>query len=320
MSKSNLFILACCVSVSWAILAPAQTPGSMTYDQERALEALRQAEAAPVNNQARADEAARKQAAKVQREQEKLRLKQEKAAKKAAHKKKAAGETAPAVAPSAPVMAPAPVNATLPEDQRAALEALRKAEAAPIIPDQAPPAAPAAAAAPAPVAAPAPAEAPAPVTAPPVTPPPAVAPTSPVAPAPVVAPAPPVVSEPVPPSAPAAPAIPSGQQPALEALRQAESTPVTNAVTPPATAKQQREQDELKLKQQKEAQKAAVAAARKKAKSEAKKETKIAPAPVTTNALSAKEQKLADLLRRYQADEITPYEYHLERAKIISEP
>lgn len=35
---------------------------------------------------------------------------------------------------------------------------------------------------------------------------------------------------------------------------------------------------------------------------------------------SAKEQRLADLLRRYQADQITPYEYHVQRAKIIAEP
>ena len=56
---------------------------------------------------------------------------------------------------------------------------------------------------------------------------------------------------------------------------------------------------------------------------------KNAPAPAqaaastptaNTNAPSTKEQKLADLLRRYQADEITPYEYHMERAKIIAEP
>jgi hypothetical protein len=42
--------------------------------------------------------------------------------------------------------------------------------------------------------------------------------------------------------------------------------------------------------------------------------------PANTNALSAKEQKLADLLRRYQADEITPYQYHMERARIVAEP
>ena len=33
-----------------------------------------------------------------------------------------------------------------------------------------------------------------------------------------------------------------------------------------------------------------------------------------------REQKLADLLRRYQADEIGPVEYHTERAKILAEP
>jgi hypothetical protein len=42
--------------------------------------------------------------------------------------------------------------------------------------------------------------------------------------------------------------------------------------------------------------------------------------PANTNALSAKEQKLADLLRRYEADEITPYQYHMERARIVAEP
>jgi len=56
---------------------------------------------------------------------------------------------------------------------------------------------------------------------------------------------------------------------------------------------------------------------------------KKAPAPAqaaasapaaNSNALSTKEQKLAELLRRYQADEITPYQYHLERAKIVAEP
>ena len=33
-----------------------------------------------------------------------------------------------------------------------------------------------------------------------------------------------------------------------------------------------------------------------------------------------KQQKLAELLRKYRAEEITPEEYHLQRAKIISEP
>lgn len=40
----------------------------------------------------------------------------------------------------------------------------------------------------------------------------------------------------------------------------------------------------------------------------------------TTPPPSSKEAKLNDLLRRYQADEITPYEYHVQRAKIVAEP
>ena len=33
-----------------------------------------------------------------------------------------------------------------------------------------------------------------------------------------------------------------------------------------------------------------------------------------------RDQKLADLLRRYKADEISPADYHSERAKILAEP
>jgi hypothetical protein len=38
--------------------------------------------------------------------------------------------------------------------------------------------------------------------------------------------------------------------------------------------------------------------------------------PISTE----KQQKLADLLRRYQADQVTPSQYHEERAKILAEP
>jgi len=160
----------------------------------------------------------------------------------------------------------------------------------------------------------------------------------------------PAVAQPAP-AGPAATAGADKQSKALEALRQAEAAPVvTNQVTQKEAARWQQEQDELKIKKEKDAKRAAAeqariakakkeaddAAARKKAREEAarreplkKKEMKNAPAPAqaaakpppaNTNALSAKEQKLADLLRRYQADEITPYEYHLERAKIVAEP
>jgi hypothetical protein len=33
-----------------------------------------------------------------------------------------------------------------------------------------------------------------------------------------------------------------------------------------------------------------------------------------------KQQRLAELLRKYKAEEITPEEYHQQRAKILSEP
>jgi hypothetical protein len=34
----------------------------------------------------------------------------------------------------------------------------------------------------------------------------------------------------------------------------------------------------------------------------------------------SKERRLDDLLRLYKADQITPQEYHVQRAKIIAEP
>ncbi len=40
------------------------------------------------------------------------------------------------------------------------------------------------------------------------------------------------------------------------------------------------------------------------------------PSPVSVD----KQQRLAELLRKYKADELTPEEYHVQRAKIMSEP
>jgi hypothetical protein len=39
-----------------------------------------------------------------------------------------------------------------------------------------------------------------------------------------------------------------------------------------------------------------------------------------TSLSSSKEAQLADLTRRYKADQVTPEEYHKERAKLIAEP
>ncbi|MEO5802601.1 MAG: hypothetical protein ABIR24_03660 [Verrucomicrobiota bacterium] len=41
--------------------------------------------------------------------------------------------------------------------------------------------------------------------------------------------------------------------------------------------------------------------------------------PLTVES-GSKEGRLADLLRKYKADEITPHDYHIERAKILAEP
>jgi hypothetical protein len=42
--------------------------------------------------------------------------------------------------------------------------------------------------------------------------------------------------------------------------------------------------------------------------------------PVTLPADATKEQRLAELLRRYRGDEITPEDYHKQRAAILAEP
>ncbi|MEK7781347.1 MAG: hypothetical protein AAB370_07585 [Verrucomicrobiota bacterium] len=53
----------------------------------------------------------------------------------------------------------------------------------------------------------------------------------------------------------------------------------------------------------------------------------VVVAPITANIETApsplsgsKQERLAELLRRYKADEVTPQEYHTQRAKIIAEP
>jgi hypothetical protein len=71
----------------------------------------------------------------------------------------------------------------------------------------------------------------------------------------------------------------------------------------------------------------AAAAKRRKAQEEAAarleklhKGMRLAKPAAAPAALSIKEQKLADLLRRYEADEITPLQYHTARARILAEP
>jgi hypothetical protein len=41
------------------------------------------------------------------------------------------------------------------------------------------------------------------------------------------------------------------------------------------------------------------------------------PAPAVS---AGKQERLAELLRKYRADQVTPEEYHVQRAKILAEP
>ena len=53
----------------------------------------------------------------------------------------------------------------------------------------------------------------------------------------------------------------------------------------------------------------------------AKGQQPFPPIPGPGTAVSAdKQQRLAELLRKYKADEISPEEYHQQRAKVMSEP
>ena len=61
--------------------------------------------------------------------------------------------------------------------------------------------------------------------------------------------------------------------------------------------------------------------AQKLSQKPAKAPQAFAPIQAPPPAISAsKEARLAELLRKYKADEITPEEYHQQRAKVLSEP
>ena len=202
---------------------------------------------------------------------------------------------------------------------------------------------------PAPAAKPAPAAAPPVVTpAPPAQPPPAVA-------QPVPAPTPPPVAQPLPAVAQPAPApapvpppaaqpAPAVAQPAPAPAVQATPQPALVAPTPVDEATIAKAREALRQKmQQLEAQPPAstvakpgeaqpqVTAIKPGAKPTAEKAPKkpasmkgalaFPPIQGPPPSISAdKQQRLAELLRKYKAEEITPEEYHQQRAKIMSEP
>jgi hypothetical protein len=105
----------------------------------------------------------------------------------------------------------------------------------------------------------------------------------------------------------------------------AQPVPQPTAATQPAVAAQPAPTPEPVVNNQEktEAEKAARSVASKKPKKT--KQTATAPAfqplPGPDLPISAdKQQRLADLLQKYKADEISPEQYHQQRAKILAEP
>ena len=103
-----------------------------------------------------------------------------------------------------------------------------------------------------------------------------------------------------------------------------------------AAAEEKRLADEAKARRAAAAEASARAKAEKQAAAEAKKAKSDKPKPEATTVTSpvtlapvepppsavsaSKEAKLAELLRKYKSDSITPDEYHKERARILAEP
>jgi hypothetical protein len=106
------------------------------------------------------------------------------------------------------------------------------------------------------------------------------------------------------------------QRAALEAIRQKQASPVSTPVAVSDTEAQRKARAALNERWKVEdASKPAVAGSPSKAPAAAAV-AQVAPPKVPTT----KEEKLADLTRRYKSDEIAPREYHQMRAKILAEP
>lgn len=101
-----------------------------------------------------------------------------------------------------------------------------------------------------------------------------------------------------------------GQAKALEALRQQQAAKPVAVQNSPAQAKA------IEALNNKWSASTEVATSKdgKPVAPVAKVEPVVAKVPVT------KAERLADLTRRYKADEVTPHDYHTQRAKILSEP
>jgi len=93
-----------------------------------------------------------------------------------------------------------------------------------------------------------------------------------------------------------------------------------------AAAEQKRLAEEAKAREKAAAEEASARATQEKAKAKAEakpapKASAFEPLPAPpTNIAASKEARLAELLKKYKADEITPEQYHTERSKILAEP
>jgi hypothetical protein len=267
MTNRTVGILTCCVGLSWATFANAQSAATGTDEQQQELQALRKAEGGSVSEQIQAEQAAQsgitapQQAPAAQPQTQPMQP-------AGATPTPAAAAPTPTPAPTvvlAPVTAPAPVPAGISDEQVKALQALRQSEGGSIA---------------------------------------------------------------VAPGLNAAANTDLAKQQLIQAedaLSAAKHQARADQIAQEEAARELQMQDDAKIRRALDAEKAAEAALAEMAKQAApapapapvaapSQPVAVAPAPLT------KEEQLANLLRLYQADQITPYEYHMERAKIVAEP
>jgi hypothetical protein len=152
-----------------------------------------------------------------------------------------------------------------------------------------------------------------------------VATAPPVAPATPVAPAAPVVTAPAAPAAPATPVY--SPVPAMTPAPPAESGPVYSTTPTTDSPENQKLRETLDKKMQENeiaSQQPTKPGKPTTTKKSATPEMPIMSLPQLSGPPSslspAKQQKLNELLQQYRADQLTPEQYHEQRAKVLSEP
>jgi hypothetical protein len=103
---------------------------------------------------------------------------------------------------------------------------------------------------------------------------------------------------------------------------QASATQTQPAATKPPPTPRTKAEDAAKVQAQKKSKETTMPSEEKQVKqSSTGKGTVFTPIKAPPLPISAdKQSRLADLLRKYQADQLTPEQYHQQRAKILAEP